>query len=626
MIKSLLTRLASDQAFAEHELHLKFKVDFLNSVFLLATVVAFGMGFYRWQHSHLMGAVDFGFSAIGIGALTYLRWHREKVELISTLAIVLAFVLFFTIYMLAPYNTMRLALFFLLSAAAFYLKGRRTGLYWLGFILFAIVAAHLVPGLETGYSHIDIVTTCLYLIALFFIFWNYETVRVAQYKREQEHELQSRIDERWRLGLESAGDATWDWDIGNDRFHFSPNFTRMLGYDKTEIGDRGRDIEPLLHPAERERIFTQLKAYLKGDGGEQFSAEGRLRCKDGSYLWVLCRGRAIARDANGRVLRMAGTHVDISENKRIQEEILCSRQALADGHSLFQTILDNAPLGIWMVDTQGKIQFVNQSFCKATGISEARFVAAEHYSDVLPPSIAANCMQSDRECYGQETPHLSMEWLPFVDGGEHLLEITKVRLVNQDGSLRGLIGLAADITERQAHEQQLEHIAHYDALTGVPNRVLLMDRLLQALARTRRDKGLMAVCYLDLDGFKPINDSFGHATGDQVLIEVARRLRGVIREEDTVARLGGDEFVVLLVGLAAAEEYASGLNRLLAEISQPIEVAPGRSVSIGASIGVALYPEDNADADVLLRHADQAMYLAKQAGKGRYHVFETAKD
>lgn len=623
MIKKSLKVLAGSQSFAKHELHLKYRVDFLNSVFLLAAVIAFGMGFYRWQYSPLMGMIDFGFSLIGLAALYYLKRHREQVELVSTVAIVLAFLLFFAIYLLAPYNTMRLSLFFLLSAAVFYLKGRKTGLRWLFFILAAIVAGHVLPGLHTGYSHIDIITTCLYLIALFFIFWNYETVRGEQYQREEQHKLQRLIDERWRLALEGAGDAIWDWDIQTNNFIFSKTYAAMLGYSEAEIGHTPDHLESLLHPEDKPVIARHLNDYLTGDSSGQYVVEVRLRCKDGSYKWILCRGRVIQRDDDERPQRMVGTHVDITENRLIQEEILRSREELDEERRLFQTILDNAPLGIWMVDTQGKVQFVNQSFCNATGITETQFVSARHYADVMLPSIAANCMQSDRECFEQEAPHLSWEWLPFADGRDHLLEITKVRLFNKDGSLKGLIGLAADVTERKEHEKQLERVAHYDALTGVLNRVLLADRLSQALARTRRDKRLMAVCYLDLDGFKPVNDSFGHEAGDTVLIEVARRIGETVREEDTVARLGGDEFVVLLVGLSAAEECMASLNRLLVAINRPIKI-DGNSVSIGASIGVALYPEDKSDADTLLRHADQAMYSAKRSGKNRYQIFGVA--
>ena len=621
----LINPQSSPQSVAGDGLRAKHRIVFLNSVFLMAAIVAFGMGFYRWQQSRLMGAIDVGFSLISLAALVYLKRRPHRVESVSTMAIMLAFVLFLAIYILAAYNTMRLSLFFLLSAAVFFLKGRRTGLRWLCFILVTIVVVHLVPAFKTGYSNIDIVTTCIYLVALYFIFWNYETVREEQHKALTEQELQSRIDERWRLALEGVGDAIWDWNLKSGHFACSSNYAEMLGYSAAEIGQSEDHLERLLHPQDKAGARALLTAYLAGEGTEQYVAEARLRCKDGSYKWILCRGRVMQRSSRGRPRRMVGTHVDITERKLAQEEIVKASQALRDERSLLQTILDNAPLGIWMVNAEGKVQFVNQGFCSNTGVSEAQFLAASHYSDVLPASIAENCRRSDRECFGQEAPHVSLECLRFVDGRDHLLECTKVRVRNSDGSNRGLIGLAVDVTERHEHEQQLEHVAHYDALTGVPNRVLLTDRLAQALARTKRDRGLMAVCYLDLDGFKPINDTYGHDAGDKVLVEVARRIKDTIREGDTIVRLGGDEFVVLLVGMQLSAECVGSLNRLLKAISQPITVA-GQPLSISASVGVALYPEDDQDADTLLRHADQAMYVAKHKGRNCYHLFDARVD
>jgi diguanylate cyclase (GGDEF)-like protein/PAS domain S-box-containing protein len=414
---------------------------------------------------------------------------------------------------------------------------------------------------------------------------------------------------------------------------------------------------------------------------------------------------------------------------------------------LFQAILDNAPLGIWFLGTDGRLQFVNRTFCQAVGISEERFLAARHYVEVLPQEISASCMRSDEECMASSAPTQSWEWLPFVDGKRHLLEITKVKVLDQQGRPLGLIGLAADITgKREAedrlrltskvfehtldgvtiadsdgnilevneafcritgyareevvgknprflqsgrqnpafyremwriigetghwrgeiwnrkkngdplaelltisavltpdgkvsnyvgvasditqvkqHAKQLEHIAHYDALTDVPNRVLFADRLQQALAHCKREGSILAVCYLDLDGFKLINDTMGHEAGDRVLIEVTRRIKSTIRSDDTVARLGGDEFAVLLQGLRATEECPASLNRLLEAISHPIEIK-GKLFEVSASIGVALYTGEEQDADALLRHADQAMYSAKQAGKNRYHLYDATND
>jgi len=180
-----------------------------------------------------------------------------------------------------------------------------------------------------------------------------------------------------------------------------------------------------------------------------------------------------------------------------------------------------------------------------------------------------------------------------------------------------------DITERKQQAQRLERIAHHDPLTGLPNRLLLGDRLPQAIARNQRAGTRIAVCYLDLDGFKQINDRFGHPAGDRLLIEVANRLSGSVRGGDTVARLGGDEFVILLSDLVDDNECRVALERLLQTVSAPYVVTDSEQASISASIGVTLYPGDPVDADTLVRHADHAMYAAKQAGKNRYQLFDT---
>jgi signal transduction histidine kinase len=183
---------------AEDEQEVKHKVTFLNNVFSFAGIVAFGMGFFRWQESVVMGMIDFGFAGLSVALLFYLRHHKEKVELISSIALILASILFFAIYLLAPYNTTRSSLFFLLSASAFFLKGRKAGLLWLIFILVAIVSVSLFSQIETAYSRIDILTISVYLIALFFIFNSYEAVKDEQKERLERlnMQLEGRIKER----------------------------------------------------------------------------------------------------------------------------------------------------------------------------------------------------------------------------------------------------------------------------------------------------------------------------------------------------------------------------------------------------------------------------------------------
>jgi diguanylate cyclase (GGDEF)-like protein/PAS domain S-box-containing protein len=463
---------------------------FLSSLLMLDGIFTFVMGFIRWQASATMGMIDFGFAGLSVILLVYLHRHRDKVEQIGTLVLVLSFGLFSAIYIVTPYNTMRLSLFFLLSAGAFFLKGRTTGRIWLGIILLTIVTVHLLPYFDTGYSHIDIFTTCLYLLALFFIFENYETFKESQRASEDEQEVLRLTEERWWHALEGAGDAVWDWKPETGEFHYSRRFAEMLGYTEGEFGKHVEQFFKTVHHDDELRIRDELQAYFQRDSGH-FDSEMRLTCKDGSWKWMLCRGTVTRRDDVGVPALMVGTFSDISLLKQ--------------------------------------------------------------------------------------------------------------------------------------HEKQLERIAHYDALTGIPNRVLLADRLQQALAHTKRAGSILAVCYLDLDGFKFVNDTMGHEAGDKVLIEVTRRIKETIRGDDTVARLGGDEFAVLLQGLNAAEECSASLDRLLEAISQPIEIR-NKLFEVSASIGVALYPSDDHDADTLLRHADQAMYTAKQSGKNRYYLYDAEND
>jgi diguanylate cyclase (GGDEF)-like protein len=182
-------------------------------------------------------------------------------------------------------------------------------------------------------------------------------------------------------------------------------------------------------------------------------------------------------------------------------------------------------------------------------------------------------------------------------------------------------GIQYDISDTKAREVELDRIAHYDTLTGIPNRVLLADRLRQAIAHAQRTQTSLAVCYLDLDGFKPVNDALGHEAGDMLLVEIAQRLHATVRGGDTVARIGGDEFVLLLADLTHVDEYETTLNRILDVVRAPVEIQ-GAPVSVSVSIGIALYPRDDGDPDMLLRHADQAMYLAKQAGCNKFIFFD----
>ena len=207
-----------------------------------------------------------------------------------------------------------------------------------------------------------------------------------------------------------------------------------------------------------------------------------------------------------------------------------------------------------------------------------------------------------------------------ADGRVTYVSHTGRPIFDDKGDFRGYRGVARDITARVRAEEELARMAHYDALTGLPNRALLQDRLKRAMSRADRGQTLLAVMFLDLDQFKEINDSLGHAVGDAVLKEIALRLESCLRATDTVARLGGDEFTILLEDVRSAEEISRVADKLLRAIAERADVA-GHELHLSTSIGVTVYPLDDHDADTLLRNADLAMYHAKQEGRNNVQFF-----
>ncbi len=281
--------------------------------------------------------------------------------------------------------------------------------------------------------------------------------------------------------------------------------------------------------------------------------------------------------------------------------------------------------GMYALDAQGVITEVNPRACKLLGFEPSELVGQKahrlfHAHLGGPRDDGLSCPILSATARGER--FTGEQRFRRRDGLALEVSVTSVPLSEQEGS----VTLFDDITRQKENEHKLHHIAHYDALTGLPNRVLLADRLNLAMARARRTRNPLALAFIDLDGFKAVNDNHGHDAGDRLLVRLARRMHNCLRETDTVARLGGDEFAVVLTDMADLAAYAKLLDRLLVALAAP-EMIEGKQVQVSASIGVSLYPQSaEIDADQLLRQADQAMYEAKLAGKNRYRLFDVARD
>ena len=385
----------------------------------------------------------------------------------------------------------------------------------------------------------------------------------------------------------------------------------VLGYTEQDL--LGLDwIDNFLPLAERPAARLAFDAMMAGtrEGKEHFenhiiSAEGQLR--------VAAWNSTILRDDLGKPVGTLSSGEDITERQLAQGRL-----------KLAASVFTHAREGITITDARGSIIEVNDTFSRVTGYSREEAIgqnprllqSGRHGADFYAK------MWAELDNKG----HWSGEVWNRRKNGEvyaELLTISAVR--NAVGKTQNYVALFTDITPMKDHQRQLERIAHFDALTSLPNRVLLADRLSQGLAQSqRRQKGL-AVAFLDLDGFKAVNDTHGHEVGDHLLIALAQRMKAALREGDTLARIGGDEFVAVLADLDDAGACEPVLQRLLQAAAESVVVGDA-VLQVSASVGVTLYPQDGSEADLLMRHADQAMYQAKQAGKNRYHLFDVAHD
>jgi diguanylate cyclase (GGDEF)-like protein/PAS domain S-box-containing protein len=311
--------------------------------------------------------------------------------------------------------------------------------------------------------------------------------------------------------------------------------------------------------------------------------------------------------------------------RRSEEKARTLAEALRESRQKLLLVLDNIPQLVFWKDRNSVYQGCNVNFAAAAGVrTPERIVGLTDLDLPWKETEGEQYRKDDREVMESGRPKLRFaETQLMADGKLAHVETSKIPLHDAEGNVVGVLGTYEDVTERRAAEKRIEYLAYHDGLTGLPNRMLLEDRLTQAIASARRHGRIVAVLFLDLDNFKTVNDRHGHEGGDELLREMARRLAGAVRSGDTVARLGGDEFVVLLVELGGRSDILATIERVLDAIRAPV-LLDRVAVSVTASLGVAVFPDQEASGEDLLRSADAAMYQAKEQGRNRYFFFDPA--
>ncbi|HEY0504417.1 MAG TPA: EAL domain-containing protein, partial [Lysobacter sp.] len=419
-------------------------------------------------------------------------------------------------------------------------------------------------------------------------------------------------EERLKLALWGSGEMFWDYDFKRGEMH-----AMRINEQGMQDADSGVQMEAIemheAHPEDWPRVQEQLRQHLRGKTPALLS-EHRVRLADGHWTWLLVRGRVVERSANGRALRISGTARDVTTTRNAERE-----------RRIASEVLRSMAEAVCVFDRDFAYISVNPAFTRMTGYGDV---------EVLGRDIALlDSAQHDPEFYRQMRSRLERDgrwsgevWQQRKDGQEFLCWVQTSAVLDAAGQRSHYVAVLSDITDQKRAEQELRYLANYDTLTSLPNRTLLSERLSRAIVRARRQGKRIAVLFLDLDRFKDINDSLGHAAGDRILRATAARLQHTVGTQHTVARLGGDEFTVVLEDVDTPEQAEQIARQIITAFEQPLDVDDRHDVSISPSIGISLYPDHAQIPTDLLKHADTAMYQAKAAGRRTFMRYTDAMD
>ena len=431
-------------------------------------------------------------------------------------------------------------------------------------------------------------------------------------------ELQKRAEEalavsesRWNFALESARQGVWDHDIRNDTMFYSRMWRVMRGIppDEDVDGDQRKWLERI-HPDDRPQIMANVHKQDQGDS--DFDAlEYRERTRDGDYIWILSRGRPVEWDAQGNPVRTIGTDTDITRIKAMEQELSAEKERL-------RVTLEAMADGMISTDLDGRVVFMNPAAEQLTGCTAGDAVGRpvcdvfrlrSEQGDDQPPCPVRACLAQSTQIRIDDDSVLCA-----LDGPQRDIRATASPVFGNAGALTGAVLVFQDVTQSRALQRQLAHSAAHDDLTGLPNRASFERALSAAIASARHGLRQHSLIYLDLDRFKPVNDTAGHAAGDALLKQVAQTIRGVCRSHDLAARIGGDEFAIILEDCPIAHGQAVA-EKIVRAVGALAFTWTGRDYSIGASAGVTIIGSQPASPLGFMGEADAACYAAKARGR-----------
>lgn len=445
----------------------------------------------------------------------------------------------------------------------------------------------------------------LILLSLVF-FWLYQR-NIQRSKLVKAHEDVKFRENRLQLALIGSNSEVWDWQA-HDNLMFGKRIAQELDYVDLATAHSFEQHVELIHPEDKENFLSNWEKFVAQNRlDETFSCTYRLKHAAGHWLWYKDLGKIVTLDSDDKPSRITGSYTNITQTRAKEVRSQYYGEAFKQTNDW-----------VLIINNDYTRATANQSLCSVfgwldedidfnsnlMGLSKRRW----QFFQKLLPSLA-------------EGEHWRGEELVATNTGKEFHVIVNINVSrNQITNSLYFVCVFSDISAQKAAEKELRYLANYDHLTDLPNRSLLLERIKHAMEASQRQSRAIALFFIDLDRFKQVNDSLGHDCGDLLLVEMSRRLSGLLRVDDTVARIGGDEFVVLLETYKGTGHLGSIAQKIIEAVQLPV-LLQGHKVSIGASIGIALYPEDACDSSALLRHADIAMYHAKQLGRNTFQFF-----